>query len=211
MTKYEDQTGSVSQFHHGERPADPLLSAPSDFELLMEGCKDSAGNFHEYACLGVRGVTFGCAGDRQQVEIDKMKKHATGKAYLHPRCEAELRPKAEPWPSALRHKNSAERKAEPVHSGVVLYFPDAMAAKARLSKAGNDKHNPGMPLHWARGKSTDHLECAIRHLMEPDAIDPETGETNLVAAGWRVDAALQLQQERILREKGILPYSGVAS
>ena len=39
------------------------------------------------------------------------------------------------------------------------------------------------------------MDCAIRHMMTPDEIDPETGGTHLVAAAWRVLAALQLQCE----------------
>lgn len=109
----------------------------------------------------------------------------------------------------LRQKTSPERKAEPIHSAIMTYHPDAMAAHARLSKAGNDKHNPGQPLHWAREKSGDHLDCAARHMLTPDAIDPETGETELTAAFWRLGCALQLQQERLLKEKGIMPYSGI--
>lgn len=113
-------------------------------------------------------------------------------------------------PKPLRHKTSAERKAEPIHSGPMSYHPDALAAHARLCVAGNTKHNgPGTPLSWARGKSNDHLECAARHMLTPDAIDPETGETELTAAFWRLGCALQLQQERLLKEKGIMPYSGI--
>jgi hypothetical protein len=90
---------------------------------------------------------------------------------------------------------SKERKETPVFSGVLQYFPDAINAVARQSWAGNEKHNPGEPLHWAREKSSDHMDCAARHMMTPDELDPETGETHLVAAAWRILAALQLQQE----------------
>ena len=92
-------------------------------------------------------------------------------------------------------KTSKERKETPVFSGVLQYFPDAINAVARQSWAGNEKHNPGEPLHWSREKSSDHMDCAIRHMMTPDEIDPETGGTHLVAAAWRVLAALQLQCE----------------
>lgn len=112
-------------------------------------------------------------------------------------------------PAPLRPRNSAERKAEPVWRGVQRYFPDALAAIARLSKAGNDKHNPDEPLHWAREKSTDHMECVARHLLTPEIVDPETGESELVAAGWRLLAALQLAEEKRLHAAGIMPYSGV--
>jgi len=62
--------------------------------------------------------------------------------------------------------DSQARKEVPVTSGVLMYFPAAVAGVARISKMGNDKHNPGQPLHHARGKSTDHADCIIRHLMD---------------------------------------------
>jgi len=43
--------------------------------------------------------------------------------------------------------NSEERKQFPIATGCLDYFPDALAAIAALSKLGNDKHNPGQPLH----------------------------------------------------------------
>jgi hypothetical protein len=110
----------------------------------------------------------------------------------------------------LRLKTSAERKGEPVHSGVMLYFPDALAAVARVSKAGNDKHNPGEPLHWARGKSADQMDCAARHSLTPEEIDPDTGETELAAQAWRTLAQLQLLEEKRNAAKGIKSYSGIA-
>lgn len=109
----------------------------------------------------------------------------------------------------LRDKTSAERKAEPIHSGVMLYFPDALAAVARISKAGNDKHNPGEPLHWARGKSTDQLDCAARHMLTMEAVDPETGEVEAAAATWRLLAQLQLIEERRNAARGVKSYSGI--
>lgn len=39
---------------------------------------------------------------------------------------------------------------------------------SRISKLGNDKHNPGEEMHHARGKSTDHLDCAFRHSVDAD-------------------------------------------
>ena len=111
----------------------------------------------------------------------------------------------------LRQRNSAERKAEPVHSGVLAYFPDALAAVSRVSKSGNDKHNPGEPLNWARGKSTDQLDCATRHSFTPNVVDAETGEPELAAMAWRVLAELQIAEEKRLVSKGIMPYSGVVN
>jgi hypothetical protein len=62
--------------------------------------------------------------------------------------------------------DSAERKDYPVMSGCLNYFPAALAGVARLSKLGNDKHNPGQSLHHNRNKSSDHGDCIIRHLMD---------------------------------------------
>lgn len=110
----------------------------------------------------------------------------------------------------LRGYTSAERKEMPIQTVAAEYFPDALAAVARHSKKANVKHNgPDAPMHWARKKSTDHLNCAMRHLMTPDAIDPDTQEIELVGAAWRCLAALQLREEARLAKAGIMPLSGV--
>lgn len=88
------------------------------------------------------------------------------------------------------------RKETPIFSGVLRYFPDALAAVARMSKAGNDRHNPGEPLHWAREKSTDHGDCIVRHQIEFDQIEPDSGEYHAVAVAWRALAQLQLLEEQ---------------
>ncbi len=62
--------------------------------------------------------------------------------------------------------DSAERKDIPLYAGVLKYAPAALAGVARVSKDGNDKHNPGEPLHHARGKSADHADCILRHMMD---------------------------------------------
>lgn len=94
----------------------------------------------------------------------------------------------------------SDRKSKPLFSGVLMYFPDALMAVAEHSKKGNDKHNPGQPLHWAKEKSTDHADCAARHLIDVgpnwDAIDPETGSLHAQALAWRALALLQTVLER---------------
>lgn len=94
--------------------------------------------------------------------------------------------------------DSATRKATPIFSGVMRYFPNALAAVARLSKIGNDKHNPGEPLHWARDKSTDHGDCIARHQITFDQIDPESGEYHAAGVAWRALAQLELLEEKRL-------------
>jgi hypothetical protein len=100
--------------------------------------------------------------------------------------------------------DSEARKSVPIFSGVLNYFPLAIAAVARLSKRGNDKHNPGEPLHWARDKSQDHEDCIARHLIDVDTIDTKTGEyEDAVALAWRALAKLQCLEEKRLGR----PYS----
>jgi len=91
--------------------------------------------------------------------------------------------------------DSKDRKNVPITSGVLDYFPAALAAVARLSKFGNDKHNPGQPLHWSRDKSADHADCIARHLIDRGIIDPETKMSHTVEVAWRALALLQLEEE----------------
>lgn len=84
-----------------------------------------------------------------------------------------------------------DRKNIPLCTGVLDYFPAALAEVAKLSKIGNDKHNPGEPLHHARGKSMDHADCILRHLADRGTVDPETGLDHAVMVAWRALAQLQ--------------------
>jgi hypothetical protein len=91
--------------------------------------------------------------------------------------------------------DSAERKAAPVYEGVLCYFPNALTEVARVSKMGNDKHNPGQPLHWAYGKSMDHGDCIVRHQMQAEEIDDSDGGDGVFHAAkvaWRALAQLEM-------------------
>lgn len=108
---------------------------------------------------------------------------------------------AQVYPDAASKPSSSEvRKNSPVFSGVLQYFPDALMAVSQHSKRGNDKHNPGQPMHWAREKSTDHADCLGRHLIDIgpnwDKLDPETGSYHAAALAWRALALLQTLLER---------------
>lgn len=100
---------------------------------------------------------------------------------------------------AVLPAGSAERKAIPMAAGMLDYFPAALAAVAAVSKAGNDKHNPGQPLHHARGKSMDHADCIVRHLVDRGTLDPDDGLRHSAKMAWR---ALALLQEELEREEG---------
>jgi hypothetical protein len=88
----------------------------------------------------------------------------------------------------------AERKKCPVASGVLDYFPDALVAIARVSWEGNNQHNPGEPLHWARGKSMDQDDTLIRHFLERGKLDTD-GQRHSAKLAWRALAMLQLEIE----------------
>lgn len=90
------------------------------------------------------------------------------------------------------------RKQTPVARGVLDYFPDAMAAVAHVSFVANEQHNPGEPMHWARGKSTDHADCIVRHLMDRGTIDDD-GLRHSAKAAWRALALLQEEIELLDR------------
>lgn len=90
--------------------------------------------------------------------------------------------------------DAADRKAAPITTGCIDYFPLALAEVARISKRGNDQHNPGQPLHWARGKSADHADCIGRHLIERGTIDSD-GMRHTAKAAWRMLALLQEELE----------------
>lgn len=87
------------------------------------------------------------------------------------------------------------RKALPVCTGVLDYFPDALAAVAEVSRIGNEQHNPGQPLHWAKEKSADHEDALIRHLMDRGKIDTD-GSRHSAKVAWRALAMLQTEIEK---------------
>src|SRR5689334_9543699 len=90
--------------------------------------------------------------------------------------------------------DSATRKGAPIATGVLQYFPRAAAYVAMVSKVGNDKHNPGEPLHWSKEKSSDHLDCCARHICDAG----KRGDAGLRESGylaWRALANLEIELE----------------
>lgn len=99
--------------------------------------------------------------------------------------------------------DSKERKEYPLFRGVLRYFPAALSGVARTSKLGNDKHNPGEEMYHARGKSTDHGDCVVRHLLDVEdlyaafktgtsTVTPEDILNEVNQMAWR---ALALSQQ----------------
>ena len=90
------------------------------------------------------------------------------------------------------------RKAIPLYSFLTGYFPDAIVEVVKVAVAGTEQHNPGEPLHWAREKSTDQLNTAMRHLFDhgAGARYDQDGTMHLAKAAWRILAEIQLLCEK---------------
>jgi len=87
---------------------------------------------------------------------------------------------------------ASSRKATPVFSGVLKYFPNALKEVAKCSKAGNDQHHPDKPLHWDMDKSKDEYDALTRHLID-HTINPldDDGMLHLTKVAWRALAGLE--------------------
>ncbi len=104
------------------------------------------------------------------------------------------------------------RKALPIFKMICRYFPKALREVTRVCVANNVRYSPERApedIRWARGKSTDQLGSAFRHMLE-SAVDGKvfekctvdvrgtTGNDEvyvLAQAAWRLLAALELQIE----------------
>ena len=87
---------------------------------------------------------------------------------------------------------AADRKATPVFSGVLKYFPNALKEVSKCSKAGNNQHHPDKPLHWDMDKSKDEYDALTRHLID-HTINPidDDGMLHLTKVAWRALAGLE--------------------
>jgi hypothetical protein len=118
-------------------------------------------------------------------------------------------------------QDDAARKAAPLYRCVFGYFPAAVFELAAHCLDSDRKHNPdakGDPT-WARGKSTDHEDCQLRHLIDAgprrdsDRFVPEpppAGSSakdarryHLRANFWRAAALLQEDCELDGAEPGV--------
>jgi hypothetical protein len=98
--------------------------------------------------------------------------------------------------------DAAARKALPLCTGVLDYFPDALLEVARVSRLGNAQHNPGESLHWAKEKSTDEPDALLRHLIDRGKRDSD-GQRHSAKVAWRALALLQreIDAERTAAQK----------
>jgi len=96
----------------------------------------------------------------------------------------------------MKNESTQERKRTPIFSGVLKYFPLAIAEVSRVSLAGNEQHNPGTDLHWDRSKSKDEADALVRHLIDSGKIDTD-GIRHTAKVAWRALALLQKELEDV--------------
>jgi hypothetical protein len=84
-------------------------------------------------------------------------------------------------------KDAKERKAIPVYTGFINYFPRAIAAVAKISLKGGLQHGQTPEtLRWERAKSGDELDAMMRHILDKD----------WAQVAWRAMANLEKKLER---------------
>lgn len=150
-------------------------------------CKGCAGDKNGDLC-GKLAERFRCAADRV---IFVRREQVAFAAATPPMPETKTGPAL---PNLALPEDSAARKEMPLATGLLDYFPAALAEVARVSKKGNDKHNPGQPLHHSRGKSMDHPDCIMRHLADRGLFDDQ-GMRHSANLAWRALALLQQELE----------------
>ena len=91
--------------------------------------------------------------------------------------------------------DDAKRKQIRAFMGFLVYFPDATALVALLSKTANDQHNPGQPMHWAKDKSKEELDSLVNHLLDiaskGELSQDADGMLDAIKVAWRGMANLQ--------------------
>lgn len=98
-----------------------------------------------------------------------------------------------PKPVTLFPSGAEDRNKLPI-AALFDYFPLAMIEIAKVIQIGNDQHNPGQPVHWAREKSVDHGNKMLRHYMERGTVDTD-GARHSGKMAWRALALLETECE----------------
>jgi dATP/dGTP diphosphohydrolase, N-terminal len=156
-----------------------------DITDICQGC------YRDGRTIAQKGHKEGCPVLRVAQEL----KEAKARASLDP-------PEAgEEWFKQAKLVLPADynaRKALPLYDFMFGYFPLAWLEVVKVAVAGNNQHNPGERLHWARHKSTDQMNTAFRHLFDHGTgVTKDTdGCYHLAKVIWRLSAELQLLVEK---------------
>lgn len=168
------------------------ITNEADAMVMLPAWERSRGAFAEKALADALGIPVYYYG-----QWDMGRAQATFKEWF-PNAAKVTAPVTMLHPKKPIPEDAAERKTVPMCTGLLDYFPDALAAVAHVSYVGNQQHNPGEPLHWARGKSTDEADTAIRHIVQRGTSDVD-GVRHLAKAAWRTLAMLQKELEEVYK------------
>lgn len=166
-------------FHQqGEHPASVIVAEDSEGSIT---CAD---------CLGCGSLPFFSA------------KQCSKDLFAYPKTQYDslyaTPPVEKVSPPMILSTDPAQRKRTPITTGVLDYFPRAVAAVSECSLVGNEQHHPGTPLHWDYKKSSDHADCISRHLIDRHSYDTD-GVRHIVKLAWR---ALALLETTLREEEG---------
>jgi hypothetical protein len=91
-----------------------------------------------------------------------------------------------------KHQREMKRKEQPVYTGFLAYFPNAVKYVSHVSLKCNEQHHPDKPLHWDKKKSTDDPDAMLRHLIDhiENPVDDD-GLYHLGKVAWRAMANLE--------------------
>lgn len=92
---------------------------------------------------------------------------------------------------AMLPTDAHARKDIPLATGLIDYFPLALAAVAAVSRQGQKQHGT---TGWDRAKSTDEADTLMRHFLERGTIDTD-GHRHSAKVAWRALALLQKELE----------------
>ncbi len=197
----EQSTEAIDAYVARDLEAIKLLKPQTDAVVLLEGWKGSRGATAEASVAAWRGVQV----IDLETAIGPMAQPYTSQELLGTFTNAaghKVEVKAAstevlvdvPGEATTLPTDTQARKEIPLMRGFLDYFPAAAAEVAHVSAVGGRQHGHGDDIFWERGKSADHADCAIRHLLERGTRDSD-GLRHSAKAAWRALANLQLELE----------------
>lgn len=100
-----------------------------------------------------------------------------------------------PTRATILPTDSKARKAFPIATGFLDYFPDAVAAVANVSFQAAAQHGQiETGMHWDRSKSGNECDTLMRHFVQRGTLDTD-GLRHTAKVVWRALAMLQKEIE----------------
>jgi hypothetical protein len=140
----------MSSPHLPRSPEEPTLCKKGYFELCRRQSVDAAAQAE-------RAAAANYAANEPQVDVQPAEHSLLPLDFWPPLAGGSYIP-----------QDDQTRKDAPMFRGLLGYFPAALFEVAAHSLDSDRKHTPGNVggPHWARGKSADHEDTIIRHLID---------------------------------------------